>query len=371
MLKKFLLVLLLLIAAAVGYVFYVLQQPDIGTIPEGATLMLIEKSPHYLDGTFRNISPTPELTEGASFLKLTYLMLFGKDARSVPVGKIPAVKTDLKNLDPSENILVWFGHASYFMQVDGKTMLVDPVFSGNASPTSLYAIASYPGTDVYSPDDMPAIDYLFMSGDHYDHLDYKTITALQPKIKKVIVGLGVGAHFRKWGFDEEKIIERDWDEEITVDPGFEVTTTSARHFSGRGLKRNKSLWMAYVLKTPSMKIYVGGESGYDTHFATIGKQFGPFDLAILECGQYNAFWKYIHMMPEETVQAAIDLKAKALLPVHWGKFTLSLHAWDEPANRVLEESERRALRLITPRIGEEVNLKDTTHKFNAWWQLPL
>jgi len=371
MLKKFLLVILIVVAALAGYAFYVLQQPDIGTIPEGIELARVEKSPHYRDGIFQNVSPTPELTEGASYTNLTYQMFFGKDARSAPNGKIPAVKTDLKNLDPNQNILVWFGHASYFMQVDGKTILVDPVFSGNASPTSLYAVASYPGTDIYGVDDMPAIDYLFLSGDHYDHLDYKTILALQPKVKSVIVGLGVGAHFRKWGFDEGKIIEKDWDEEIQLDSGFYVTTTTARHFSGRGLKRNKSLWMAYVLKTPSMKIYIGGESGYDTHFAAIGKKFGPFDLAILECGQYNAYWKYIHMMPEETVQAAIDLKAKALLPVHWGKFTLALHSWDEPANRVLEESERRSQRLITPRIGEAVDLKDTKHKYNAWWQLPL
>ncbi|HTE33342.1 MAG TPA: MBL fold metallo-hydrolase [Chryseolinea sp.] len=367
MIKKLALAFLIIITLIGGYAIYVLSQPQIGAVPEGGALVRIERSPHFHDGKFENISPTPDLTEGASYVSLTSKMLFGKDSRTEPTQTIPSIKSDLLHLDRSQNTIVWFGHASYLMLIDGKTILVDPVFSGNASPTALFNVRSYPGTDVYNVEDLPAIDYLFMSGDHYDHLDYETILALEPKVRKVIAGLGVGAHFRKWGYPESKIIEKDWNQTLTLDTGFHVTTTSARHFSGRGLKRNKSLWMAYALTTPSMKIYIGGESGYDTHFASIGKALGPFDLAILECGQYNAYWKYIHMMPEQTVQAAIDLRAKSLMPVHWGKFTLALHAWNEPADRVYVESKKRNVRLITPKIGELVNLKDSTRIYRPWW----
>ena len=159
-------------------------------------------------------------------------------------------------------------------------------------------------------DDLPEIDFLFISHDHWDHLDYKTISKLQRKVNKVITGLGTGAHFEHWGYDKNKIFEGDWYDEISLGDGFLVYTTPARHFAGRTLKRNRSIWTSFVLKTPSKKLYLGGDSGFDTHFKEIGNKYGPFDLAILECGQYNPYWKYIHMMPEETVQAAIDLRDK-------------------------------------------------------------
>ncbi len=145
-----------------------------------------------------------------------------------------------------------------------------------------------------------------------------------------------------------------------------VNITSGRHFSGRTFKRNQSLWLSFVLTTPTMKIFLGGDSGYDAHFKSIGEKFGPFDLAVLECGQYNEYWHYIHMMPEEVVQAAQDLKAKKIIPVHWAKFSLSLHDWDEPIKRVAEESKRKNIAIITPRIGEEVNLKGN-NVFTEWW----
>ena len=190
---------------------------------------------------------------------------------------------------------------------------------------------------------------------------------LKPGIKKIITALGVAAHLERWGFDTNTIIEKDWNEEVMLEPGFIVNTTSGRHFSGRIFKRNQSLWMSFVLTTPAMKIFMGGDSGYDTHFKSIGERFGPFDLAILECGQYNEYWKYIHMMPEEVVQAAQDLQAKKLLPVHWAKFSLSLHDWDEPIIRVTKESKRKNFSIITPMIGEEVNLK-SNELLKEWWK---
>lgn len=195
------------------------------------------------------------------------------------------------------------------MQVDGKCILVDPVLSGNTSPIR-FTTTSYKGSDVYIPADFPAIDYLLITHDHWDHLDHSTVLKLKLKIKKIITGLGTGAHLEHWGFDTNDIIEKNWNETIQLDNGFIVNTTPGRHFSGRGLKRNLSLWMSFVLTTPTMKIFIGGDSGYDTHFKTIGNAYGPFDVAILECGQYNPYRKYIHLMPEEVVQTGIDLQTK-------------------------------------------------------------
>lgn len=159
----------------------------------------------------------------------------------------------------------------------------------------------------------------------WDHLDYQTVSRLKPKVVKVITSLGTGAHLEYWGFGAEQIIEKDWNESDELDSGFVIIATPSRHFAGRDFKRNQSIWASFVLQTPSKKIFIGGDSGYNTHFVKIGTDHGPFDLALRECGQYNNAWRYIHMMPEQTVQAAIDLKAKMLMPVHWGKFALALH----------------------------------------------
>ncbi len=252
------------------------------------------------------------------------------------------------------------------MQVDGKKILVDPVLSGNASPLK-FTTRSFKGSDVYTAADIPEIDYLFISHDHWDHLDHETILQLKPGIKKIITGLGTGAHLEHWGFDKKMIVEKDWNEEQILDDGFIVNTVPARHFSGRGFKRQQALWLSFVLQTPTMKIFIGGDSGYDTHFAAVGKQFGPFDLAILECGQYNKSWKYIHMMPEELIQAAKDLQAKKILPVHWSKFTLALHSWDEPIIRVTSAATENNFPIIHPMIGEAINLKDMSGT-TAWWE---
>ena len=231
------------------------------------------------------------------------------------------------------------------------------LLSGNASPVK-FTTRSFKGSDVYTVGDFPEIDYLFITHDHYDHLDYETVVKLKPKIKKVITGLGVGAHLEYWGYDKNIIFENDWGDELVLDEDFMVNTMPARHFSGRGFKRNGSLWMSFILQTPTMKIYVGGDSGYDHHFAEIGNKFGPFDLAILENGQYDKNWRYIHMMPEEVVQAALDLRANVLLPVHWSNFSLSVHAWDEPIVRVFKEANRKNMALLHPMIGEVVYLKE-------------
>ena len=358
-------IFLVIVAVLALGIFLFLQHPKFGKLPDGERQALIEKSSNFRDGQFQNLSHTPDLAEGVSMATVLKKFFFNKSERSKPAKPLPSQKTDLLNLDPAENILVWFGHSSYFMQVDGKKFLVDPVFSGAASPVSLTTKA-FAGADVYTPEDFPEIDFLIISHDHWDHLDYDTVLKLNGKVKKIITGLGTGAHFGRWGFDMGRVEERDWNKTINLGEGFIVHTTPARHFSGRGITRNKAMWMSFVLKTPTMNLYLGGDSGYDTHYKAIGEKFGPFDLAILECGQYNEYWKYIHMMPEEVVIAAQDLRAKKLLPVHWGKFALGLHAWDEPIIRVTTAAKAEQMPVMTPMIGQKVSLsKDEA--YSEWW----
>jgi L-ascorbate metabolism protein UlaG (beta-lactamase superfamily) len=359
--------LLIIILTATIVIYSFMLQTKFGSLPSGERLGNIKASSNYNNGKFQNQSLTPSFTEGANFFSVLKEFFFDKKIRQKPSVTLPSVKTDLLQLRQEENVLVWMGHSSYFMQLDGKAILVDPVLSGAASPLN-FTTRSFAGSDIYTTDDIPEIDFLFISHDHWDHLDYSTIKKLQPKIKTIITGLGTAAHFERWGFKKELIIEKDWNETATLAPGFSVTVTPARHFSGRTFTRNTALWASFVLQTPAHKIYIGGDSGYDTHFKTIGNLHGPFDLAILECGQYNKNWKYIHMMPEETVQAAQDLQAKKMLAVHWGKFALSMHAWDEPVQRVYKAAAEKNMHLLTPMIGEQVDIDDNAQSFLPWWQ---
>jgi len=365
---RIVLVISIIILVIVLAVFAFMQLPSFGSKPDGDRLERIKKSPNYRDGAFQNESYTPTFT-GKEESRLSIIKKFlSKGERARPKGAIPSTKTDLLHLDPHADVLVWFGHSSYFIQIDGKRILVDPIFSGEAGPLPLPSLHAFKGTDRYTTDDLPAIDYLFITHDHWDHLDYDTVNRLKKKVKRVICGLGVGAHLERWGYQKRQIIEEDWNKEMTFENGFTVYVLPSRHFSGRSFTRNQTLWAAYVLETPTMRFFFGGDGGYDKHFAKIGKKFGHIDLAILENGQYNVNWKYIHMSPEETLQAAIDLKAKRLFPVHSSKFSLANHDWDEPLIRISKLCKDAKFPLITPIIGEQVNLKDSTQHFREWWK---
>ena len=341
-------------------------QTIFGKKPSGARLEMIKKSPHYKDGKFQNMHFTPYVSEGYSISSISYDFIFTKFLRTRPTDIIPSIKTNLKNIPIDENVLVWFGHSSYFIQLNGKRFLIDPVFSGNASPIP-NSNKSFKGTDIYSADDIPEIDYLLISHDHYDHLDYKTILKLKPKIKQIVCGLGVGEHFEHWEFDSSKIIEKDWNEKLILADDFTLHTATTRHFSGRAFTRNNTLWLSFILEAPNFKLYLGGDSGYDTHFAEIGKKFGGFDLAILDNGQYNNAWHEIHLLPEEVLKATQDLKAKRLFPVHSSKFKLAFHPWDEPLIKITELNKTTHIPLVTPMIGEVVNLMDEQQYFSQWW----
>lgn len=362
-----LLIILVIIAVLSAMVLLFMQQAKFGKTPKGERLEFIKKSVYHDGKKFSNINHTPELTEGVRYTTIMKEFFFVKNPNLKPKQKLPSKKINLHQLNINENILVWFGHSSYFIQIDGKRILVDPVLSGAASPVR-FTTKSFNGSDVYSTDDIPEIDYLFLTHDHWDHLDHDTIIKLKPKIKKIITSLGVGQHLERWGFEKDRFIETQWHDETTLDLGFNVITTTARHFSGRGFKRAQALWSSFVLMTPTQKIFIGGDSGYDNHFEAIGNQYGPFDLVILECGQYNNYWKYIHSMPEETAQIAVELKAKKLLPVHWAKFALSMHDWDEPIKRISIAALEKHMPLLTPMIGEAVYWQDDRIQQNAWWE---
>lgn len=339
----------------------------LGKRPAGARLERIQKSPNYRNGSFQNKSVTPDLTNGATYFSILKEMLFLKNKLAYPDRLIPSVKTDLLKLDQEENILVWFGHSSYFIQLDGKRILVDPVLSGYASPVS-FTTKAFKGTEQYQVSDIPGIDFLIITHDHYDHLDYKTILKLKPKINHIITGLGTAEHFEFWGFESNRTTELDWNEMHRLDLFGTITCVPSRHFSGRGLTRNHALWASFVLQTPTMNVFIGGDSGYDSHFAEIGNEFGPFDLAIMENGQYNKSWQHIHLMPDEFLMAAADLKAKRILPVHSGKFALGNHAWNEPLELLLHNKQASDFNIITPMIGEKVHLDQYDQRFGYWWQ---
>lgn len=338
--------------------------PRFGKLPEGDRLARIEKSANYRNGAFQNLSPTQQITAEGGFLKM--MNDFRKAKNRKPPKLIPSVKTDLKNLKADENVLIWFGHSSYFIKIEGKTLLVDPVFCGHASPFP-FMVKSFKGSDIYSPADLPFIDYLVITHDHWDHLDYKTVKSLKEKTGRVITGLGVGAHFERWGYDAGKILEGDWGDSTQLTDDLKIYVTPARHFSGRGTKPNQSLWASFVVETSSYRLFIGGDGGYDAHFAELGKKFGGFDLAILENGQYNESWKYIHMLPPQVLQAGRDLNARRILPVHSMKFALANHTWDAPLKTVSELNKSVGLSLVTPKIGEVVFLSDTTQLFDEWW----
>ncbi len=357
--------LVLVVLAAATWAF--LQLPAFGAKPSGARLARIEKSPNYRDGTFHYPLETPMLAPDASYLTMARDFFFGKTANREPSAPLPSVKTDLKTLAGDSPIVVWFGHSSYFIRIGGKNLLIDPVFSNRASPVQFVGTGSYPGTRVYSVADLPPLDAVILTHDHYDHLDYETIRQLIPKTAAFHAALGVGGHLERWGISPQKITEYDWWESGQVADGLSLVATPARHFSGRGLTRGKTLWVGFVLRSATHTLYLGGDSGYGPHFREIGERYGPFDLALLEDGQYDRQWPFIHMMPEEVAQAALDLKAKTLLPVHWGKFTLALHAWTDPIERVTQKARELNLPVTTPKIGEPV-MVGGPYPSRPWWR---
>jgi L-ascorbate metabolism protein UlaG (beta-lactamase superfamily) len=314
---------------------------------------------------FKNLSETRQFAEGVTiFDALRAAMRRPKQIQ--PLSIVPSVKTDLKNFFSKEPAIIWFGHSSYLVHADGRNILVDPVLSGHASPFT-FLIRAFKGTNEYKADDMPPIDYLVLTHNHYDHLDTGALKALAPQIKRFIIPAEVGHNLRGIRIDPKLITELNWWDAIELENNIRIISTPARHFSGRGLKRNYSLWTSYVLEINGYRIFIGGDSGYDFHFKMIGEKFGPFDIALLECGQYDRMWPYIHSTPEEVVREGQELQAKVVMPVHWGKFALANHNWHDPINRFVQSAEKQKTGYTTPMIGEPV-IVGKTYPVKRWWE---
>ena len=357
-------VIVILIAIIVAITSY-MNHPKFGRLPQGERLERIKKSPNYRDGAFQNLHTTPQLTSDKSRIRTMIDFLFEKRERNRPEEALPAIKSDLKSLKAGENLLVWFGHSSYLLQDGDKRILIDPVFE-DASPVSFFN-KSFKGTDIFKAEDMPDIDYLVITHDHWDHLDYATVTKLKNRVGKVICPLGVGEHFERWGFNKNSLIEMDWNEQASLVDGYTIYCLPTRHFSGRTFKSNQTLWASFMIKTPSQTIYIGGDGGYDTHYAEINKRFPHIDLALLENGQYNKDWRYIHLLPEDLKKAIKDLKPLKVFAGHNSKYTLAKHPWDEPLKNAYTLVEKDSVNLLMPIIGEIVHLNDTIQPIKKWW----
>lgn len=337
---------------------------EFGKTPSGERLETINNSPNYRDGSFQNIEPTSVNPKDVSVFKIMAKMA-SRPSSVRPSAEIPHVVTDLKKINSSDPTVIWFGHSSYFIHARGYNILIDPVFSGNASPFDFFGKA-FKGADIFNAEDLPDIDLLVLTHDHYDHLDWPTVKKIAPRSKKIVTSLGVGAHLEYWKVDQKKVKELDWWQREKVFENVIITATPARHFSGRGIHRGKTLWSSFVLDFFGKRIFIGADSGYDSGFSKIGREFQHFDLAFLECGQYEKYWPQIHMFPEQTVMAANDLNAEIIFPVHWSKFVLSSHPWNEPIERLRIAADKAKQPFVAPMIGEPFVLGHTFEQ-KEWW----
>ena len=351
---KVLLIILGVILLLAGAGLAVLSHPAFG-LWRHVSKERIQASPNYRDGMFQNQEPTPQFTGAtASTSGTLWRFLTDKDTLRVPQQPIPAVKTDLKNLPTDSDWLIWFGHSSYLFYLNGKRYLVDPLLKPEW-PSSMM-LKAFPGTDIYRPDDLPDIDVLIITHEHWDHMDYATLRDIRERVKLVICPLGIADYLRYWGYKDEMITEMDWAESLrrqtAIRDTMTITCLPSRHFSNRLLgKRNQTLWASFMVETGGRKVYIGGDGGYDKRFAEIHERFGAVDLALLENGQYNANWKYIHTTPEDLEKVILDLQAKQVFTVHHDKFALSVHPWYEPDSLAHAIAERNALRLLDQPIG--------------------
>ncbi|OOF71211.1 MBL fold metallo-hydrolase [Rodentibacter caecimuris] len=348
--------------ALICYVF--MQTKAFGQLPRAERLIRVKQSPNYKNDQFVNLSPTKIRTGNKSEWQIFYDFLFEKIDNIRPNHPLPSIKTNLNKISSDRNFFVWFGHSSYLLQIDGATFLVDPVLVGG-SPLP-FINKMFDGSNIYSPEEMPEIDYLIITHDHWDHLDYKAVTRLQPKVKKVITALGVGAHLEYWGYPTNKIIELDWEQQQEFDDVI-ITALPARHFSGRTLTRNQTLWASFMLETSNETVYIGGDSGYDPVYQSIGKQFPNISLAMMENGQYDNNWANIHIQPHELVRAIKELNPKKVISVHNAKFALARHSWKAPLEQLSQAAERENIPLFTPMIGEVFYFSENNQQFGKWW----
>ncbi|MEW9528072.1 MBL fold metallo-hydrolase [Microbispora sp. NPDC049125] len=334
----------------------------LGAKPAGDRAARVRGSRQFSDGAFRNETPASVIPPGTG-RKVAGELLLERSRRKprlpVPLAvPSPASGSDLE--------AVWYGHSSALVEIEGRRVLLDPVWSDRCSPSALVGPRRLhpPPVPLH---DLPEVDAVVISHDHYDHLDMATVRVLtRTQSAPFVVPLGVGAHLERWKVPASRIVELDWEEEVTVG-GVRLTATAARHFSGRGFERDQTLWASWVIAGERRRVFYTGDSGYFDGYAAIGEAHGPFDLSMIQIGAYSEGWPDIHMTPEEAISAHLDLRAGLLLPVHWGTFTLSTHAWGDPVDRLWSEAKARGVRLVVPRPGERVTVDDPP-PVDGWWQ---
>lgn len=340
----------------------ILQHPAFGRSPRAERLARILQSPNYRDNQFQNLNHTPVTTAEGGRLKTMWDFLFGERPDLKPETALPVGKFNLHTLDRSEDLLVWFGHSSYFIQSNGKRFLIDPVLTSEFPMNLMFQ--PFKGTDGWKPEDIPEIDFLIITHEHWDHLDYGTLKEIRNRTAKVICPLGVGEYLEYWKFPADDIIEMDWYDQYQADETLTIHCLPARHYSNRLFKQNQTLWASFMIEA-AKTIYISGDSGYDSHYAEIGNRFPHIDLAILENGQYDKDWRHIHMMPDKLPLAVKDLNPKQVFTTHHGKYALCKHTWFEPLNNALQLSELQISSVLMPQIGEGINPFEA--ETQQWW----
>ncbi len=335
-----------------------------GGRPAGERLARIQKSPQHRAGeSFVNTPEVPNIKPGA-FWAMTRRQLFGDEER-VPRVKLPVVRPDLGGPPAPGLRAIWFGHAGVLVEIDGLRVFTDPVFSDRVSPFESVGPERFFSSPL-ALEELPRIDAVVISHDHYDHLDMRTIRHLAARGTVFFVPLGIGAHLERWEVPAAQVVELDWWETGELGP-LKIVCTPAVHYSGRGLLNgNETLWSSWVLIGPKHRFYHSGDSGYSPHFAQIGERFGPFQLTSIKIGAYDWTWEDIHMNPEQAIQAQVDLKGGRMLPVHWATFNMAIHDWDEPIRRAKIAAAAAKVDMVTPRPGE---LVETGLPFASsdWW----
>ncbi|KOX12213.1 MBL fold metallo-hydrolase [Micromonospora profundi] len=329
----------------------------------GARAERAARSPQFRDGTFHNRAGTRTMVAdpGRNLLRE---LIFGKQKRR-PTAPVPLLRPSAPQAT-DELAIIWYGHATALIEIEGRRVLLDPMWSDRCSPSGLVGPRRLHEPPVRL-DELPPLDAILISHDHYDHLDMATVQALTAgQSAPFLVPLGVGAHLDRWGVPAERIIELDWAESHRV-AGLEITATPAQHFSGRGLRRDGTLWSSWVVAGSRRRVFYTGDSGYFDGYAAIGAEHGPFDATLIQIGAYDRAWPTIHMFPEEAVDAHQDLRGGLLIPVHWATFNLALHDWSEPVNRLWAEAKARDVQLAVPRPGERVVVADPP-AVDGWWQ---
>lgn len=321
-----------------------------------------------VNGKFINQYPTKMNIGASDIFSMIKDSMLGRKDRS-PSVQISVSEIDWKKINSEEDSVTWFGHSAFLLSIDNKKLLVDPMLGLFASPISFAGSKRY-SKDVFSIiDEMPVIDAVLITHDHYDHLDYPSILKLRSKVNHFFVPHGVGAHLIRWGIALEKITELNWWNEIEY-KGLTVALTPSKHSSGRGiLNRDTTLWGGWVIIGKQTRFYTSGDGGYDSHFKEIGKKYGPFDITLMEGGQYDKRWSWVHMTPEEAVQAHLDVKGRDMMLIHWGAFSLAYHGWTDPIERALIETKKANVNQIAPQIGETIKLNGEPSFPTWWWKL--